>query len=85
VETFTFNGSPRQNKWAAEIISNAALTDAQVDNLLRYAGPTMHAQRIMDVDIVIYNRKRLAAYADSLGKFLQLSAREKHAGKGKTP
>lgn len=74
-----FNGSAKQNKWATEILEKANLTEGQVDNLLRYAGPTMHEQGIMDVTIVIENRNKLAAYADSLGKFLKLSKEEKHA------
>jgi len=73
-----FNGSPKQNKWATEILTKAALTDEQIDNLLRWAGPTMHDAGIMDVTIVIDNRDRLAAYADSLGKFYHMSAEQKH-------
>ena len=74
-----FNGSAKQNAWATKILEAAKLTDEQTDNLLRYAGPTLYAQGIMDVTIVIENRDKLAAYADSLGKFLKLSAEEKHA------
>jgi hypothetical protein len=74
-----FNGSAKQNKWAESILQNANLTEEQVDNLLRWAGPTMHAQGIMDVTIVIENRDNLAAYADSLGSFYKLSKEEKHA------
>lgn len=74
-----FNGSAKQNKWATEILEAAKLTDVQIDNLLRYAGPTMHAQGIMDVTIIIENRSKLAAYADSLGKFYKLTPEEKHA------
>lgn len=74
-----FNGSAKQNKWATEILEAAKLTDVQIDNLLRYAGPTMHAQGIMDVAIIIENRSKLAAYADSLGKFYKLTPEEKHA------
>lgn len=73
-----FNGSEKQNRWAEQIIKTANLTDEQIDNLLHYAGPTMHAQGIMDVTIVIENRNTLAAYADSLGKFYRLSNEEKH-------
>ena len=73
-----FNGSEKQNKWATDILQNANLTEGQIDNLLRYAGPTMHDQGIMDVTIVIENRHNLAVYADSLGEFLALSANEKH-------
>lgn len=74
-----FNGSAKQQKWATEILNNANLTDEQVDNLLRWAGPTMHAQGIMDVTIVIENRNNLAVYADSLGSFYKLAKEEKHA------
>lgn len=74
-----FNGSEKQNKWAADIIKSANLTSNQLDNLLRYAGPTMHAQGIMDVRIVIENRNNLADYANSVGKFLGLSTEEKQA------
>jgi len=73
-----FNGSKKQNKWATDILQAANLTDEQSDNLLRYAGPTMHGQGIMDVIIVIENRNNLAAYADSLGEFYKLSNEEKH-------
>ena len=74
-----FNGSAKQNKWAAGILAAAKLTDDQIDKLLRYAGPTMHTQRIMDVTIIIENRSKLAAYADSLGEFYKLTPEEKHA------
>jgi len=74
-----FNGTAKQNKWAEEILKTANLTDQQIDNLLRYAGPTMHAQGIMDVAIVIENRLKLADYADALGKFYKLTPDEKHA------
>ena len=60
----------------------ANLTDEQTDNLLRYAGPAMYAQGIMDSTIVIENRKDLAAYADGLGRFYRLSKTEKHAVAG---
>jgi len=73
-----FNGSISQNKWAADILANAELTAEQIDNLLCYAGPTMHGQGIMDVTIIIENRHNLAAYADSLGKFYKLSGEERH-------
>ena len=73
-----FNGSGKQNKWAGDILKNACLTDEQIDNLLRWAGPTMHAQKIMDVTIIIGNRHNLARYADSLGQFYSLSDSEKH-------
>jgi len=74
-----FNGSAKQNKWAAEILEKTVLTGEQIDNLLRYAGPTMHDQGIMDVRIIIENRSKLAAYADALGKFYKLTPEEKHA------
>ena len=74
-----FNGSAKQNKWAAEILEKAILTEEQIDNLLRYAGPTMHDQGIMDVTIIIENRSKLADYADALGKFYKLTPEEKHA------
>ena len=74
-----FNGLEKQNKWATAILQNANLTDEQIDNLLRYAGPTMHGQGIMDVIIVIENRHNLAVYADSLGEFYNLSNEDKHA------
>jgi hypothetical protein len=73
-----FNGSEKQNKWAEKIISSAKLNEKQVDNLLRFAGPTMHEKGIMDVTIVIENRWNLSAYADSLGRFYNLSSEEKH-------
>ena len=74
-----FNGSEKQNKFAEDILSRANLTEEQIDNLLRYAGPTMYKQGIVDVTIIIENRWNLAAYADSLGRFCRLSADEKHA------
>jgi len=74
-----FNGSAKQNKWAAEILEKANLTEIQIDNLLRYNGPEMHDQGIMVARIVIENRDKLAAYADALGKFYKLTPEEKHA------
>jgi hypothetical protein len=74
-----FNGSAKQNKWAESILQNANLTEDQVDNLLRWAGPTLHDQGIMDVTIVIENRNKLAAYADSLGELYKMSKEERHA------
>lgn len=74
-----FNGTEKQNKWAEQILTDANLTDEQTDNLLKWAGPTLYAQGIMDAVIVIDNRSNLAQYADSLGKFLKLSPEEKHA------
>ena len=74
-----FNGSKKQNVWAEKIIGTANLTDEQIDNLLRWAGPTMYAQGIMDVGIIIDNRNNLAGYADSLGSFYKLTSAEKHA------
>jgi len=74
-----FNGTDKQNKWAEKILTDANLTDEQIDNLLKYAGPTMYKQGIMDVTIIIENRDKLAKYADSLGKFIKLSPEEKHA------
>lgn len=73
------NGTEKQNKWAGQILAEAHLTERQIDNLLRWAGPTLYAQKIMDATIVIDNRRNLAVYADSLGKFLKLSPAEKHA------
>ena len=72
-----FNGTKKQNEWANKIIDSAQLTESQIDNLLRFAGPTLHAQGIMDATIVIENRFDLASYADSLGKFYALTAAEK--------
>ena len=72
-----FNGSEKQNKWAAEILGNAHLTDVQTDSLLRWVGPTLYAQEIMDVKIVIDNRNNLPAYADDLGRFYKLSSADK--------
>ena len=72
-----FNGSEKQNKWAAKILESAKLTPRQVDNLLRWAGPTMHSQKVMDVTIVIENRQNLADYANSLNEFYGL-ADKKH-------
>jgi hypothetical protein len=74
-----FNGTEKQNKWAEKILTEANLTDEQIDNLLKWAGPTLYSQGIMDAIIVINNRRNLSAYADSLGKFLKLSQAEKHA------
>ena len=74
-----FNGTEKQNKWAEQILVDANLTDEQTDNLLKWAGPTLYSQKIMDAIIVIDNRRNLAAYADSLGNFLKLSPEEKHA------
>lgn len=73
-----FNGTEKQNKWAQKISDEAHLTEEQIDNLLRWAGPTLYAQKIMDAKIVIDNRRNLAGYADSLGKFLKLSPEGKH-------
>jgi hypothetical protein len=74
-----FNGSKKQNEWAEKILHETKLTEQQIDNLLRWAGPTLHDAGIMDVVIVIDNRHNLPAYADSLGSFYKLSADEKHA------
>ena len=74
-----FNGSKKQNKWAAEILDSANLTEEQIDNLRRYAGPTLYKQGVVDVTIIIDNRQNLAAYADALGSFFRLSADEKHS------
>jgi len=74
-----FNGTPKQNKWAEGILEAAQLDERQIDNLLRWAGPTMHSQGVMDVSIVIDNRHNLASYADSLGHFYELSQTEKQA------
>jgi len=74
-----FNGSKKQNEWAAKIIEAALLTEEQRDNLLRYAGPKMYSTGIMDVTIIIDNRNNLAKYADALGRFYRLSADEKHS------
>ncbi len=72
------NGSAKQNAWATKIIESANLTENQIDNLLRWAGPTMHGQGIMDVTIVIENRNNLAEYANGLGEFYKLTPEEKH-------
>ena len=74
-----FNGTPKQNAWAAKIVANANLTDAQIEALLWYAGPTMQSQGICDVRIVIENRERLAAYADSLIRMRSMTPDERHA------
>lgn len=73
-----FQGSAKQQKWAAEILENANLTETQIDNLLRWAGPTLHAQGIMYAPIVIENRNNLPKYADSLGEFYKLTPEQKH-------
>jgi len=73
-----FNGTEKQNKWAADILNAAHLTEQQVDNLLRFAGPKMYAQNIMDVTIIIENRDNLSEYADRLGRFYLLSNEGKH-------
>jgi hypothetical protein len=62
-----FNGSVKQNNWAVDILEDADLSDEQVDNLLRWAGPTMYKHGIMDVTMVIEHRHNLAEYADALG------------------
>lgn len=72
-----FNGTVKQNRWAVDILNGAELSETQIDNLLRWAGPAMHSKKIMDVTIVIDNRFNLAEYADALGKFYQLSQNEK--------
>jgi hypothetical protein len=74
-----FNGTEKQNKWAEKILTEANLTDEQTDNLLKWAGPTLHGQGICDATIIIENRNKLAAYADALGEFYKLSPTEKHA------
>jgi hypothetical protein len=66
-----FNGTPKQNKWAEEILNSAKLSDEQIDNLLRWGGPRLHAAEIMDAIIVIENRDRLGDYATALGIFYQ--------------
>jgi len=73
-----FNGSEKQNKWAVDIIKKSELSDRQIDGLLRWAGPTMYRNKIMDVTIIIENRDNLADYADGLGRFLKLTNEEKH-------
>lgn len=83
-EAIKFNGSEKQKIWASNIIESTKLTNCQVDNLLRYAGPKMYTQGIMDATIIIENRRNLAEYADGLGKFYQLSTEEKHAVAKKT-
>jgi len=72
------NGSEKQIKWATDILREKNLTNEQIDNLLRYAGPTMYSQGIMYAPIIIDNRRNLAVYADSLGEFYKLSDKEKH-------
>ncbi|KKK82908.1 hypothetical protein LCGC14_2798670 [marine sediment metagenome] len=74
-----FNGSEKQNKWAGQIYEAANLTNEQIDNLLRYAGPAMHTQMIMDVTIIIENRHNLANYANGLGRFYPLNSEKKQA------
>ena len=74
-----FNGSENQNKWAGSILANAKLTPEQIDNLLRYGGPKMHTAGVIDVEIIIAHRHNLITYADSLGQFYKLTAKEKHA------
>ena len=73
-----FNGTPKQNAWAEKIVKNAGLTDVQADALLWYAGPTMHQQGVCDVRIVLDNRERLAAYADSLIRMRAMTPAERH-------
>lgn len=75
----TFNGTVQQNQWAEKILKNNTLTDIQIDNLLKYAGPTMYAQKIMDVTIIIEHRKNLAAYADALGIHYGMTEEEKQS------
>jgi len=74
-----FNGTAKQNAWASKIFESANLSPTQIDNLLRWAGPTLHAQGIMDATIVIENRTSLARYADSLGALYEMDADEKHS------
>ena len=81
-----FNGSEKQNKWSADILKKANLTDDQIDNLLRFAGPTMHSQGIMDTTIVIEHRgDELAAYADQLGRLWVEKGIKEPQPKNETP
>lgn len=73
-----FNGTPKQNRWAGEIVAAAKLTDEQIDALLWYAGPTMHDAGICDVTIVIENRHNLARYADSLASMRSMTPSQRH-------
>ena len=60
-------------------MANANLTDAQIEAVLWYAGPTMQSHGICDVRIVIENREGLAAYADSLIRMRAMTPDERHA------
>lgn len=73
-----YNGTVKQNKWADDILRASNLNETQIDNLLRYAGPAMHEQGIMDVTIIIENRHDLAGYADALGKLYNMTPEERH-------
>lgn len=61
-----FNGSAKQQKWAAQIVESANLNETQIDNLLKWAGPTQYAQGIMQSSMIITYRDNLAKMADSL-------------------
>lgn len=73
-----FNGAAKQNAWAEGILTEAQLTKEQIENLLRWGGPTLFARQCMDVTMIIENRHALAVYADVLGKFYTRTANEKH-------
>lgn len=75
----TITGTPKQVAWCKKILAVAALTDGQIDSLLRFAGPKMYASGSLYAPIVIDNRNNLGAYANSLNQFYGLSAVEKHA------
>ena len=72
-----FSGSQKQQKWAADIIAHANLTDAQIAGLLWWGGPTKREAGICDAVIVIENRRNLARYADSLIAVSRMTAEEK--------
>jgi hypothetical protein len=72
-----YNGTEKQNRWAEKILTSANLSQTQIENLLKYAGPKMNSDGIMDVRIVIDNRSDIAAYADALGEFYKLTHSEK--------
>ena len=72
-----FYGTQKQKKWAEEILQNANLTDKQLDNLLRWAGPKMYDQGIMYAPIIIDNRHNLSEYSSALGSFYAMTENEK--------
>ena len=72
-----FNGSVKQQSWAADIGERAGLTPDQEYGLLWWGGPTARDAGICDAQIVIDNRHDLARYADSLIAVSKMTAEER--------